>query len=76
MRAVTTLRDRDLLEIAPAVAVKDPNVGAWVIDGFRPIRPFSHFRAKDIEIAVTVDVADTQAMPVDKVFFKKVMRRP
>src|SRR6185369_3749283 len=54
-----------LLEIALAISVKHPSRGFGMIARRFFFAPLGHFRAEDVKVAIAVDIAELQAVPVD-----------
>src|SRR6185436_14264592 len=65
-----------LPEIALPVSVKHPSRGFGMVARRFFFAPLGHFRAEDVEVAITVDVAELQAVPMDYLAASQIAALP
>ena len=70
-----TLHENVVTEVAPAIAIKDPGRGVWVIDLGAAV-PLSHLCREDVQIPVAIDIAHVQRVAMYHVAAQQITSHP
>src|SRR5262245_54553939 len=64
------------LEMSSAIAVEDPGASVRVVGHRRRFLPLGHFPREDVDVPVTVHVAESKAVTVDDVALDEIVAVP
>src|SRR5438094_1096833 len=63
-------------KMACAIAIENPSPCIWIVRLPFALSPFGHFRSKDIDVAVAIDVSQRQRMAVNDISANQIAANP